>query len=201
MISARNIIGLTLLAILANFPSARASVFPNSIDFNVKAGFDIEGKYRNSHQDSIFKSDVDKNFSFAGEVFITAGENVKIGVGAEYQIPRTGYLYPGHFNFVPLYLVMRSTPLMDASAPYLTGRIGYGILSNSRAYNDYFAGQISDTRGGFHYGVGAGVETRRRTANIFGEILYLVYNGGAKVSSDNYDIRYSKWSIIFGISF
>jgi hypothetical protein len=146
--------------------------------------------------------DVETGFSFGADFLCAVHDNIELGIGIEYQIPRSQVKYEGDFNFAPLYGIIRFPISLRYVTLYSLGRIGYGFFFGEERYTGTF-GKLT---GGFYYAVGGGIELIRftlfgRENYLFLESTYSANNGRVEDDYFNYsaDVCYRRMDIFFGL--
>ena len=178
-------LGFLLSLFAANYGFAEATV---------KFGFDISGDHEVSRLGVTASEDVEESISISLEGVAGISDNVGIGGGFTWQVPRSQEGFPGDFYFVPFYGLMKIRSASAEFAPYFIGQIGYNfIYEGDTAYKG--AGSLD---GDLYYGVGGGVILNNRFQI---EALYSVNNGTYRVLGSQFDIEYSKITLSFGMSF
>ncbi len=164
---------------------------------NFKGGIDLAGTYREYFDDeSLIKMDVDNGFSIALEMLmLTENSNFSFGFGCEYQIPRSLQIINYDINFIPFYFLLnmnlQSSKTHNSFVPFISGKIGYNLFLPDDDYLD-----VEDVSGGIYYGGGFGIMLNEV---FFIEGVYSVNNGKYDFLLENINIKYSKFTIYFGI--
>jgi hypothetical protein len=163
----------------------------------IKIGVDLEGDHDVSGLGESGSADVDMGFSLSAEFFGSIGDNVDIGGGLTWQLPRSQKDFEGDFYFIPLYGMVRVQSSSAKVAPYAVGQLGYNFFFGD---DDYKGTGINaaDLEGGLYYGIGGGIIINDKFQI---EALYSVNNGSADILGYDFDIEYSTISIIFGFIF
>lgn len=157
----------------------------------IKAGLDLEG----TGKWGSFEQDIEQSYTVGLEYYLGVHQFVDIGVGGEYQLPRSAKGSSGNFQFIPAYGCVRVAPLsLPVVRPYAAGRAGYNFLLG----NDEFKGPGGELKGGFHWGIGAGASVLQV---LIVEGMYTVYNGTLSWSGSDIDFTYSKFSLYAGLQF
>lgn len=188
----KTVIMLTLSALLAIFTVNNALA-----GGAIKIGIDLAGDHDVSGYGLSGSEDVDMGFSLSAEFFGSIGDNVDIGGGLTWQLPRSQKDFEGDFYFIPLYGMIRVQSSSAKVAPYAVGQLGYNFFFGD---DDYKGTGIyaADLEGGLYYGIGGGIIINDKFQI---EALYSVNNGSADILGYDFDIEYSKISIIFGFIF
>lgn len=150
-------------------------------------------------------SSIGAGVSLSGEEIYYLRPTIGIGAGISFQTSRQEPASGGHFNFIPIYglVRLRSTP---------TGDIGYSFAAAHLGYNYFNADQVYagarkyEMTNGAYAGLGAGYVFGRMQV----EVLYTVDRG--RLSSSGYDSQnapyslsaeaaYSKISLSLGVLF
>jgi hypothetical protein len=163
----------------------------------VKLGVDVAGNHSLDLEGvrGDITDKVSSGFSLACEGVHYFDENVGIGGGIGYQVPRRMDKYRGGFSFVPLYLVsmVRTTPLNGYSF-YGTGQFGYSFFEGDSDYRG-----TAKLGGGMHAGLGAGITFKP----LFLELLYTVDQGTYKfkyrAANMNCRVQYTKLTVSIGV--
>lgn len=183
-----------VLAVVAIFISTNSSFAGGTI----KLGFDLPGDHKVSVLGESGTEDVETGFSITGEFFGAINNYFDLGGGLTWQFPRSQDEYEGDFYFIPIYGMMRVRSDSKTAAPYFIGQIGYNLLfegdSNYKGSGVYEA----DLEGGLYYGLGGGVIINE---HFLIEMLYSVNNGTGDFSGIEFDVEYSKFSILVGYNF
>ncbi len=169
----------------------------------IKIGGDTSGKHKVSGEGLSGSEDVEAGLSLSGEYTSIYDKGIELGGGMTYQLPRSQEDYPGDFNFVPIYGLIKICSTTSEPTPYFIGQLGYNVLYEG---DDDYTGEAS-LEGGMYYGIGAGLIFQ----NGFQiEVLYSVNKGSCKLSGYDYyygyydfdfDIDYSKISLSMGYRF
>lgn len=161
----------------------------------IKIGLDMAGEHKVSVVGVSSSEDVNMGISLSGEYVSAIDKNIGIGFGMTFQIPRAQKDYPGNFNFIPLYGLVKIGSVASEVSPYLIGQLGYNLLYMGD--NTYKGdGSLS---GGIYYGIGGGL-IFRNLSQI--EILYSVNKGSWELAGyPNFDVEYSKITLSFGFNF
>lgn len=163
----------------------------------IKLGVDLPGDHEVSGLGLSGTEDVETGFSLSAELFGTVADIVDIGGGITWQLPREQEDFDGDFYFVPFYGMIRVRHTFDQVAPYLIGQLGYNLFYGD---SDYEGSGIfeADLEGGLYYGIGGGIIFRE---HFLIELLYSVNNGEAEIMGIDFDIEYSKISLLVGYNF
>lgn len=156
---------------------------------NVKASADLASKWELSSGDFTGKADTKMGFSVGAEFMKPMNNNVAIGGGAQFQLPRAlKDASSVKFNFIPVYAV--GTFFTDyGNGIYGKGALGYNLHSGN---SEYKSG--ADLGGGLYYGIGGGYAMNKK---MLFEVMYTVNNG----AYEDADVKYGKISISAGIIF
>lgn len=163
----------------------------------IKLGYDLPGDHEISVSDRSITEDVEGEISITGEFFGAINDYIDLGGGLTWQFPRSMDDYDGDFYFIPLYGLIRIRSDSKETAPYFTGQIGYNLFYGDSDYKG--SGELeADLEGGFYYGIGAGIIFKE---HFLIEVLYSVNNGTVDFIGIDFDIEYSKFSILIGYNF
>jgi len=182
-----------VLAVLAIFISTNTSFAGGAI----KVGYDFPGDHEVSAMGFSGTEDVEAGFSITGEFFGSINEYLDLGGGLTWQFPRSQDDYHGDFYFIPLYAMLRVRSPSTETAPYFIGQLGYNLFDGDSDYKGSGAYE-ADLEGGFYYGIGGGVIIKE---HFLVEALYSVNNGTGDILSIDFDVEYSKFSILVGYNF
>ena len=167
---------LSLLVLL----SSSALAEEGSIHFG--ASYDLGGSL--NWQSTTYG--ISPGYTFNGEITMPYHNNMSLGLGAAYQLPRSLQNNANaQFNFIPFYGLLK---FYTDNEGYLVGKLGYNMLQS----NDDFDA-ANDLNGGIYYGVGVG--SHSESMNV--EIMYSVNNG----TKENYFLSYSKLSFSLSVGF
>ncbi|MCL1901273.1 MAG: hypothetical protein FWG57_07480 [Endomicrobia bacterium] len=168
-------------------------------EFNVKIGFDFEGRFgADGYTGSAGteKLSAANNVSFAVEYIKYFNQYVGAGTGVSAQIPRGLDELPGQFGFAPFYVSVkvRSWPQEPGLYGYVLGQIGYNLFYADSGFEKNFVPE----KGGFYYGIGLGF-----VYDVFlFEGMFSVNSGKAKDSANNrINIDYDKFTVSVGYKF
>ena len=157
--------------------------------------------------DSFHRGDttIGAGMTLTGEEIYYPRPAIGLGAGISFQTTRHEPASGGHFNFIPIYglVRIRSTPAGDSGYSFAAAHLGYNYFNADRTYAG--AGKYEMTNGAYA-GLGAGYVFGR----VQGEILYTVDRG--RLSSNGYDsldapysisaeAAYSKICLSFGVIF
>jgi hypothetical protein len=133
-------------------------------------------------------STIDPGTSLTAEEIYYVRPTIGIGGGISYQTTRQEPVSGGHFNFIPIYglVRVRSMPSSVNSYAYATAQFGYNYFVADHKYAG--AGNYEMTNGAYA-GLGAGYVFGRMLV----EVLYTVDQG--RLSGDDYDAQNSHYSI------
>jgi sRNA-binding regulator protein Hfq len=133
-------------------------------------------------------STVDPGISLTAEEIYYVRPTIGIGGGISYQTTRQEPDSAGHFNFIPIYglVRVRSTPTGVNNYVYATAQFGYNYFVADKKYAG--AGNFEMTNGSYA-GIGGGYVFGR----IQVEVLYTIDQG--RLSGDDYDAQNSHYSI------
>jgi hypothetical protein len=160
----------------------------------LKLGIDSGGQHTVTVSGVSATTDVNDGASIAFETYSESNKNLDFGLGIEFQAPREQTLYPGMFNFIPIYGLMRLHPEMSDLTPYLTMQLGFAIFNGDVDYK----GSATLIPGG-HAGIGGGVIMDK---NFQFEILATVDSGSVELGGVTVsDVQYSKVTFSIGFSF
>lgn len=184
-----------------------AAFEPLSSHTGIKFSIDSNGRHRahgslnngGSSRPLDASGDVKSAFSVSGEHVTFVSQNLGLGFGLTYQLPRELRATPGKFNFIPVYglLKVRSSPVSGDYA-YGLGQFGYNFFSGDSDY----AGPYASLSDGLYYGAGGGIVIGGRMQI---EALYAVNTGSITDTRAGYSIsksiEYSKLLISVGLAF
>jgi len=154
-------------------------------EFIFKTGYSFNGKLALSNEkfcpsgsgcisapDS--SSSVSNTPSVSFEIQQFSAEQIGLGVGVTYQVPRKPSDFDGEFNFIPMYgfLKLRSIPDQSNSYFYVVGQLGY----NAFLGDEQFKGDGGTLSSGLYFGFGGGLTCDRLTL----ELLYTADQGSAE---------------------
>ena len=207
------VIGFVVLALL--LPTV---VFANPFELRVRASGQVFGNL----DDKIGVSGV-PTFTFNGaylDIGVNGGAGVaaeglysilpylQIGVGVEYQVPRSminpypGVSNPGTFQFLPIYGIVKvplDFPL--PVRPYFVGRAGYNFVWGD---SNFIPPGGSLSTGGFYYALGGGIEFPIGNWSVFAEATYTGDNCTLSVNSPPFTSGNSFYSYLnasLGVSY
>ena len=171
----------------------------------VKLGSQILGDHKTAYQDSYYSKDSLIGISLGAEFFYALHENITVGIGFEYQIPREQNQIPGGFNFLPIFAVIRLPFPLELFEPYAVGRFGYNFFFGDDQYKGTGAGN-SNLEGGIYYSIGSGVSIPGMSfsllnlpLNPFIELNYSVNNGGGILQGNQQEVIYTSLALFLGI--
>jgi hypothetical protein len=159
----------------------------------VKVGLDTPGTHEVEDGGVSGETDVDGGAFLAAEIYATVHPRVELGVGGEFQFPRSRQDLAGEFGFIPIYGVARFFPVVGPVSLYASGRLGVNLFYG----DDDYKGNAS-LEGGGHLGVGAGLLLHQR---VQVEALYSVNTGVYENGGISLDVTYSKAGISVGYLF
>jgi hypothetical protein len=159
----------------------------------VKIGLDMSGEHEVSGLGLSGSEDVEMGFSLSVEYVAAINENLGLGAGITYQMPRSQEDFEGDFNFMPIYGLVKLRATSNDISPYLIGQLGYNLFYGDSDYKG--SGSLS---GGIYYGIGAGIIFQK---GFQVELLYSVNNGSYELLGYDFDIEYSKIGLFLGYNF
>ncbi|MFX0203095.1 MAG: hypothetical protein ACFFCW_43885 [Candidatus Hodarchaeota archaeon] len=151
---------LLLLLFAANYAFAEATF---------KFGFNASGDHEVSGLGVTGSEDVEDSISISFEGVAAINDNVGIGGGFTWQIPRSQERYPGDFYFIPFYGLMKIRSASAELAPYLIGQIGYNFIYEGDTHHKGTGIYAATLDGDLYYGVGGGIILNNRLQI---EVLY-----------------------------
>ncbi|UCB47065.1 MAG: hypothetical protein JSV25_06530 [Spirochaetota bacterium] len=171
----------------------------------VKLGSQILGNHKTVYQDSFYSIDTMIGVSSGAEFFYALHENINVGVGFEYQIPREQNQNPGGFNFLPIFAVIRFPFSLELFEPYAIGRFGFNFFFGDDQYRGTGAGN-SNLEGGIYYSIGSGVSIPGISFSIlniplnpFLEVNYSVNHGSGIIQDSQQEVIYTSLSLYIGV--
>ena len=196
-------------------------VFINSFCFGkvetknlIKTGFDFEGNFK---QESNFqgykKEQISNSLSVSYERLENIYKFIYLGLGAEYQASRSIKNTNIEFNYIPIYIILRSNIFENSKKElrvFLVAKTGFSFLDgirNIKVEKDYQA-ELGETarlsyQGKLYRSFGGGIGYK----NIEIEFLYSENDGDIYLGSDNLvgnikmKSNYSKFSLYLGFCF
>jgi hypothetical protein len=154
------------------------------------AGWNSFSNVKVSGTNTINKGDstIGTGISLTAEEIYYVLPTIGIGGGISYQTTREEPVSGGHFNFIPIYglVRVRSTPTSVNSYPYATAHLGYNYFIADHEYAG--AGNYEMTNGAYA-GLGAGYVFGRMQV----EVLYTIDQG--RLSGNDYDALNSHYTI------
>jgi len=168
--------------------------------FILKYGVDLGGKHKVSVSGQSVTVSVKNGMTGAIEFYmVDKAKASRLGVGLEYQLPRSQSDYEGDFNFLSYYIAFRISSGHKGRSEYVTlftFKLGHSYFSGDSNYKG--SGQYeADLKGGFHFGVGLGI---LHSDVLLIEGIYEVNFGNIELSGDKFDIKYSRFYISMGIN-
>jgi hypothetical protein len=184
---------LLLLSVLVALFTVNNAFAGGAIAF----GIDFLGDHEVSSSGISVSEDVDTGISLFAELYGTIDDNFDIGGGATWQYPRSLEDFHGDFYFISYYGMVRSRFKSEKVTPYITGQLGYNWFRGDSDYKGPFGGNLD---GGFYYGLGGGIIINKHFQI---GLLYSVNNGTADIlgTGTDFDIEYSKLTLLFGYNF
>jgi hypothetical protein len=151
--------------------------------------------------------DTTQALTLTGETVGYLDDNVGLGLGISYQIPRKMTNYEGQFNFMPFYglLKIRSKPVTGRTYFYGVGQLGYNLFYGDESYK----GASATLSGGLYYGLGIGWIIENLNIEFLYSVNhgslkdsgYLYYNGSYYYTTLKSDIDYSQINMKVGVNF
>jgi hypothetical protein len=162
----------------------------NNTKFKFFASYDLYNQYSIANGK---KEKINPAFSAGIEILPFADDFLLVGVGIEYQFPRTFKNTNVEFNYIPLYFTFNAMISDYAYQPIIAGRFGYnffGIDYNSPSDQKFY--------GGFYFALGGGLRIKN---SMIVEILYSSPQGtiGFKNLAQEIDINYRMVSLKLGV--
>ncbi|MCK6543151.1 hypothetical protein L6Q79_10780 [bacterium] len=177
---------LIVLVILLLGPKTTLSLAQS----NIKVSADMAGKSKISYQGESVSVTTKTGFTVGGEIMRPMNNNVAIGGGLQFQIPRGGKDADGNFNFVPIYAVG------TFFSEYGNGIYGKGMLGYNLHYGDSDYKGDAELGGGLCYGFGGGFGIGRK---FLIEGMYMINNGTFNIFGEELDVAYSRFTVSLGI--
>ena len=162
-----------------------------SAEGQVKIGYDFPGNYLLKINDSSTSTPLKTGTSLCLEYLtpLDTFSNSRMGVGLEYQSPRSLKDNAGEINFIALYWVENIYFTAKTLTPYLTGRLGYNFFYNST---------IDNPKGGLYTGLGGGFRLSPHTSV---EAFYSLNTGSYSQGAATISSYYTRASFLMGYSF
>jgi len=185
------------------FLSGSAFAAYQDTNFTVLLGFDVLGNVELDYGTITVDEDVKVGFTPGIEGRYHVQEQISVGLGFRYQIPREQDVDNGiEFGFAPIYGILQFNIPQQGFTFGLLAHLGYNFFyADLDDLEKATPGQPSmDTEGGFYWGIGANVTL---TNNIRIEALYNVNYGAITVdgSSEDGDVTYTKLTLAIGYCF
>ncbi len=192
------VLGLSLVSI---FYLSNAAF--SEVRFAVKGSIDLMGKTElDADEADTDTGDVDNSLGIGAEIMAGVSNQVVLGGGAVYQLPRgvdenDEIWEDAEFNYLPVYGLAKVYFIPKGTKPFFVINIGYGLLFGDIPWADDL-----EKEGGLYWGLGGGVEFEN---GFFIEGLYTQNNGTVTGDVYGYEItgdhKYTKVSIFFGYKF
>jgi hypothetical protein len=173
-----------VLVLLVSLVLVFAIGYVASAEVVVKAGYDLGSTFSDNYG---FSSTMDGGFSLGFEYAAEVTNNLMVGGGLEYQLPRNDSTNT-MINFIPIYGLVQ----YKFSQFYVVGRLGYDL------YNQNPTAPGASYTGGIYYEAGAGFNINK---NMAIEAVYGINSCTGTYSSITKTGIYSKLGLSFGYKF
>lgn len=152
---ALTIVSVMILGVAA-YAQETETTYGNKTMMGLKLGLDTAGESTIANGGLDADRDVDAGASLGWE-YTYFFNDLGLGGGIVYQIPRALKDAEGKFYFVPLYALARYEIPMNEVTIYGIGQLGYNYYAGDSSYK-----QGADLSGGLYWGAGAGATFLKR---------------------------------------